>query len=119
MPPQDTKFLAARARELRRTLTPAEACLWRHLQSSQLEGRKFRRQHCVGTYILDFYCPAERLAVELDGAAHDHEQAQRRDAARTAFLVKLGIRVVRFENRDILRNTEGVLREISRWFRSE
>src|SRR2546430_11027834 len=60
--------LKPRRRELRRRLTIAEARLWNHLKESSLRGRKFRRQHSVGPYILDFYCPGERLAVELDGA---------------------------------------------------
>jgi very-short-patch-repair endonuclease len=55
-------------RELRHNLTPAEATLWRCLQNKQLAGRKFRRQHSVGSYVLDFYCPSEMLAIELDGA---------------------------------------------------
>ena len=55
-------------KKLRNNLTPAEAALWNLLKNSQLEGRKFRRQHSVGFYILDFYCPSERMAIELDGA---------------------------------------------------
>ena len=105
-----------RARQLRLTLTPAEARLWKYLQSRQLAGRKFRRQHSVGPYILDFYCPRERLAVELDGAAHDHEQAAERDEARTRYLASLGIKVVRFENRDVMSNLEGVLQVIKDCF---
>src|SRR6266516_2714241 len=73
-------------RELRGRLTIAEARLWNHLKGRSLWGRKFRRQHSVGPYVLDFYCPGERLALELDGAAHDHEAAQDRDAIRTRFL---------------------------------
>ena len=105
----------ARRRELRRNLTPAEARLWSHLQGKQLHGRKFRRQHSIGPYVLDFYCPARRLAVELDGAAHDHEDAQQHDARRTAFLASLGITLLRFENREVFENAEGVLLEISRY----
>jgi len=95
---------------LRSTLTPAEARLWSQLQSSQLAGRKFRRQHSVGPYVLDFYCPQERLAVELDGAAHDHEDAVERDEARSRHLESLHITVVRFENRDVMENLEGCCR---------
>jgi len=72
-------------RALRHALTPAEAQLWKYLQRSQFEGRKFRRQHGVGAYIVDFYCPAEALVVELDGAVHDHAEASRRDETRTRF----------------------------------
>jgi very-short-patch-repair endonuclease len=108
--------LKSRRRELRATLTPAEALLWQHLQRSRLEGRKFRRQHSVGPYVLDFYCPSERLAVELDGAAHDHELAWRRDVLRTTYLASTGVRVIRFENDDVVRNPEGVLASITRCF---
>jgi len=99
-------------------LTPAESLLWVHLQHRQVQGRKFRRQHSVGIYILDFYCPAEHLAVELDGASHDHEAAQDRDEKRSEFLRKAGIRVLRFENRDVRENLEGVLKEIAGSFRT-
>jgi very-short-patch-repair endonuclease len=104
-------------RELRCSLTSAEALLWLHLQSQQLAGRKFRRQHSVGPFILDFYCPEERLAIELDGAGHDHERAQAHDAKRSQFLSGRGIRVVRFENRDVRKRLEGVLAEIAAAFR--
>ncbi len=106
--------LKARRRELRHNLTTAEARLWSHLQGRQLRGSKFRRQHSVGAYVLDFYCPAQHVAVELDGAAHDHENARQHDARRSAFLASLGITVLRFENRDVFENAEGVLLEISR-----
>ena len=99
-------------RRLRSVLTPAEAVLWKQLQKRQLAGRKFRRQHSVGPYVLDFYCPGERVAVELDGAAHDHERAVERDEVRTSYLQSVGIRVVRFENRDVIENLEGVLKAI-------
>ena len=108
--------LKPRRRELRRQLTIAEARLWNHLKGRSLGGKKFRRQHSVGPYILDFYCPAEGLAVELDGAAHDYEAAQDRDARRTLFLQGAGIRVVRFENREVIENLEGVLAVIARQF---
>ena len=104
-------------RKLRANLTPAEAALWKHLQKSQLDGRKFRRQHSVSSYILDFYCPTEKLAVELDGAAHDYEQAYLKDAVRDKYLKSLGITVIRFENCDVLKNLEGVLLEIKRHFK--
>jgi very-short-patch-repair endonuclease len=103
-------------RQLRSTLTSAEAQLWKHLQKSQLGGRKFRRQHSIGPYVLDFYCPSEQLAVELDGAAHDHEAAAARDEARDRYLGSLGIVVMRFENRDVMENLEGVLQLIRRRF---
>ena len=113
------KRLEGRRRELRSNLTPAEAMLWKALQRSQLQGRKFRRQHSVGPYVLDFYCPAERLAVELDGAARDSAAAQVRDENRDRFLTGLGVRTIRFQNDDVIRNLEGVLSEIGHWFRTD
>jgi very-short-patch-repair endonuclease len=93
-------------------MTPAQIRLWQALKRSQLAGRKFRRQHSMGSYVLDFFCPAERLALELDGSAHDSAAANDHDERREAFLSSLGIEVVRFENRDVMDNLEGVLAQI-------
>jgi len=101
---------------LRNKLTPAEAKLWTLLKGSQLAERKFRRQHSVGPYILDFYCPSERLAVELDGAVHDSAEAQAYDRERDLFLEQFGIKVLRFENKLVFQQAEGVLMEIQRCF---
>ncbi|KAA9345693.1 endonuclease domain-containing protein [Adhaeribacter soli] len=99
-------------KELRSNLTPAEAVLWKALQGSQLEGRKFRRQHSFGKYILDFYCPAERLAVELDGRHHFSDAGFEADSERSAFLESHGIKVLRFENKEVFEQLDGVLEEI-------
>ena len=104
--------LKPRRKELRAALTPAEVRLWVALKGRQLDGRKFRRQHSMGAYILDFYCPQEKLAIELDGAAHDSAAAQIRDERRDAFLAGLGIRVLRYENRNVMENLDGVLADI-------
>src|SRR5690606_22395401 len=85
--------LKSRRRALRSSLTPAEARLWSCLQRSQL-GCKFRRQHSIGPFILDFYCPSRRLAIELDGAAHDSECAWHYDEARLRYLRAHGITVI-------------------------
>ena len=103
---------------LRANMTTAEIALWKQLQNSQLQGRKFRRQHSIGNYVVDFYCPAEKLVIELDGAPHDTEQGYQRDAQRDAWLVTVGVSVLRFENRDVLNNMEGVLVEICRHFKN-
>ncbi len=97
---------------LRKTLTPAEARFWKTLQNSKLNGRKFRRQHSVGTYILDFYCPSERLGIELDGEVHFNDAAREYDYERKLFLQYFGIRVVRFENELIFNELEYVLHRI-------
>ena len=100
-------------KELRSSLTPAEAALWKSLQRSQLNGKKFRRQHSVGPYILDFYCPECRLAVELDGQGHFNSMISEYDYRRGEYLKGLKIRVLRFENCLVFKNLEGVLHMIS------
>jgi very-short-patch-repair endonuclease len=71
--------------KLRGNLTPAEACLWKYLKNSKLNGKKFRRQHGIGPYIVDFFCPECRLAVELDGAGHGSEIGAEADAEDRSF----------------------------------
>jgi very-short-patch-repair endonuclease len=96
-----------RAQGLRRNMTDAERLLWRHLRGRRFAGWKFRRQHEIGRYIVDFVCPSAGLVVELDGGQHA-EQTER-DAYRTRQLEALGYRVLRFCNNDVLKNGEGVL----------
>jgi very-short-patch-repair endonuclease len=84
------------------------------LKNSQIEKKKFRRQHSVGPYVLDFYCPSERLCIELDGAGHFTDGGYEYDTARTEYLDAHDIFVIRFENKDVFENTEGVLEEIRR-----
>ncbi len=103
--------LAAR-RVLRRSLTPAEATLWRLLRRRAIDGRRFRRQASVGAHVLDFFCPAESLAIELDGAVHDQEAAAARDRARDEILAAHGIRTLRFENRLVFEEPEAVVAAI-------
>lgn len=110
------KELLARRKNLRNNLTSAEVALWKILKGKKIDGRKFRRQHSVGYYILDFYCPAERLAIELDGAHHFTEEGRKKDALRTKYLNSMNIRVVRFENIEVLQNLAGVVEEIMRHF---
>jgi adenine-specific DNA-methyltransferase len=100
------------ARQLRKQQTDAEQLLWSLLRDRRLSGFKFRRQHPVEPYVVDFYCHEARLAVELDGGQHNEPDERARDAKRTAFLEKQGIRILRFWNNDVLQNTEGVLQAI-------
>ncbi|KAA5544241.1 endonuclease domain-containing protein [Adhaeribacter rhizoryzae] len=100
----------------RSSLTPAEAELWKHLQSSKLDGRKFRRQHSIGNYILDFYCPQEKLGIELDGQVHFTDSAYEADSKRTEYLNSLNIKIIRFENKAVFEQLEGVLEEIRQNF---
>jgi very-short-patch-repair endonuclease len=94
-----------RAREFRRALTPAEQRLWQFLRSAQLAGYGFRRQHPVGPFIVDFFCPAMKLVIEVDGDSHA-EQAEY-DAERTRWLEgQKGYRVIRFTNEEVQHNIE-------------
>ncbi len=106
--------MRARARRLRRDATDAERALWRRLRGKQLEGLKFRRQHAVGRFVLDFYCRECRLAVELDGGQHSEAAHWRRDDTRTAFLERKGVAVLRYSNLEVLQETEAVLEYLRR-----
>jgi very-short-patch-repair endonuclease len=99
-------------RELRANLTPAEATLWTMLKGAQLEGHKFRRQHSVGPYILDFYSNFERLGIELDGQVHVSDEARQYDYERSLFLEFYGIKVIRFENKWVFEEPMWVLDQI-------
>ena len=102
----------ARARHLRRRQTDAERRLWHHLRTRRLGGHKFRRQHTIGKYIVDFYCEDARLVIELDGGGHNEPQQKAYDKRRTSTLEQLGLTVLRFWNHELLLNTEQVLEVI-------
>jgi very-short-patch-repair endonuclease len=111
------KELKEKRKELRAELTSAEAFLWKKLQNGKLEGRKFRRQHSVGVYVLDFYCPSEKLAIELDGMPHFTEEGIEKDEERTKFLNLMGIRVIRFESKEVFLMIDVVLERIRGYFK--
>lgn len=98
--------------QLRTNSTNAEKHLWSLLRNRQLGGYKFRRQHPIPPYIVDFVCLEQHLVIELDGGQHTEAQAY--DAARTAALERLGYQVLRFWNNEFLENTQAVLEEILR-----
>lgn len=105
-------------RGLRNEGTSAEATLWTCLKNRKLGGRKFRRQHSFGSHVIvDFYCPEERLAVELDGKEHDDPLGVANDEVREELLRKNAVRVVRFENKEVFVDVERVLEEIKSAFR--
>lgn len=110
-------YLKDRRRDLRNNLTPAEAALWTLLKGKQLEGRKFRRQTSIEHYIVDFYCPEEKLIIELDGSVHNHPAVAENDQHRDARLHDLGFTVLRFENKDVFQLTDWVLDEIKKHFK--
>jgi very-short-patch-repair endonuclease len=108
--PQLSEQQRLRARELRSESTFPERKLWNALRGSGLCGLKFRRQHPIGTFFVDFYCHEQRLAIELDGASHDDRGQY--DLDRERYLISLDLRIVRFGNDDVLRDLDNVLRAI-------
>jgi very-short-patch-repair endonuclease len=90
-----------RARESRKNQTSAEAKLWSLLRDRRLIKRKFRRQHPIGIYVVDFACPTARLVIEVDGPSHDNAEQQAFDQQRTEYLEREGWRVMRFKNEDV------------------
>ena len=107
-PPLDEKT-KVRSRELRRESTEAERKLWRHLRDSGL-GAKFRRQHPIGSFIVDFYCAAAKLVIEIDGESHADQVEY--DSERTTWLEEQGYRVIRYTNRDVKDNLNAVIEDI-------
>jgi very-short-patch-repair endonuclease len=100
---------------LRKRQTPAEQILWNALRNRAVNGHKFRRQHPLGRYILDFYCAKLRLALEVDGRHHFCPQRRAYDAVRTRFLAGCGIRVLRIRNVQVETNLPAVLETIRRF----
>jgi very-short-patch-repair endonuclease len=97
-----------RARQLRGKETWAEKLMWRWLRGRHFSGYKFRRQHPAGDYVLDFFCEEAELSIELDGSQHGFPEQQKLDAEREKFLKTRGIKTLRFWNRELRRNAEGV-----------
>ncbi len=104
-------------KNLRNNGTTAEAFLWKYLKGSQLQGRKFRRQHSINRYVVDFYCPSEKLIVELDGQYHFNPQMQEYDRKREKDLEALGFTIIRFENKMVFDFLPSVLKGISDCFK--
>lgn len=96
-----------KARNLRADMSLPEVLLWQQLRNRPL-GRKFRRQHPIGPYVLDFYCPQARIAVEVDGIAHDMGDRPQRDETRMAWLEGQGITLLRIPAGDVLKSAEDV-----------
>ena len=90
----------------------AEVILWSKLKGKQLGGYKFRRQCSVGSYLLDFYCPSKKIAIEVDGDNHFSRSAKRNDALRQDWIEGFGIRFLRFTNDEVRKNLDGVLMTI-------
>jgi len=101
-----------RRRYLRKRMTEAEKILWKKIRNRRI-GNKFKRQFGVGKYIIDFYCPELKLAIELDGGDHYEEKNIKRDLLRTEYLKKFGIKVKRYTNLEVKNNLESVILDLA------
>lgn len=100
-------------RQLRSNMTGPETRLWSRLRARQFQGLKFRRQHGIGPYIVDFYCPEQSLAIEVDGDSHADADQIVKDRQREKYLRSHGLRVIRYINDDIVKNMDGVLEDLA------
>jgi very-short-patch-repair endonuclease len=100
-------------RRLRSNMTNPETRLWSRLRARQLQGLKFRRQHGIGPYIVDFYCPEQSLVIEVDGDSHADADQILKDQLRDRYFQSLGLHVIRYINDDILKNLDGVLENLA------
>ncbi len=106
------KQLKTLSQHLRKNMTDAEKMLWLKLRRKQVKGHPFYRQKIIGKYIVDFYCSKANLVIELDGGQHYTETGQAKDRARDSVLREKGIKVLRFSDREIFENMEGVMQGI-------
>lgn len=105
------------AKELRENMTQAELILWAYIRKNAL-GVKFRRQHPISIYIVDFYCHKENLVIEVDGEYHNSPDQKQKDEQRTTDLKELGLKVIRFNNEEILHNINDVLTKIKSYIKT-
>lgn len=99
-------------RDLRSSSTPAEVRLWKYLKGKNVDNLKFRRQHSIGNYIVDFYCPSKKIAIELDGEIHQNIAIEQHDVEKEKYLNSVGIKVLRISNKVVFENIELVLEKI-------
>jgi very-short-patch-repair endonuclease len=106
------KYLKKTRKDLRNNSTPAEAILWNALKCKKICNKKFRRQHSILDFVVDFYCPSDKLIIEVDGGAHDDIMTELSDFERDNKLTELGFLIIRFSNDEVYNNLEWVLEEI-------
>ncbi|MFA7348973.1 MAG: DUF559 domain-containing protein [Desulfurivibrionaceae bacterium] len=106
--------LKKNSRSLRTNMTDSEQVLWQHIRRKQIHGVQFYRQKPLFAFVVDFYCPAAKLVIELDGSQHFAEEHQAKDQERDAVLAGSGLRVLRFDNGKILSETDAVLEVIEK-----
>ncbi|MDJ0733485.1 MAG: endonuclease domain-containing protein [Nostocaceae cyanobacterium] len=104
-------------RQLRQNITKAEKILWGKIKNRQIENCKFRRQYSVDKFVIDFYSPELKLAIEIDGDSHFEDGAAEYDTERQVFIESAGIRFIRFTNEDVYMNLSGVLESIAQMIR--
>ena len=112
-----TRQTVLKARQLRKTMSKPEIMLWQQLRKKPL-GINFRRQHPIGSHILDFYCPSAKLAIEVDGMAHDMGNRPERDDRRQRDLFQEGVETIRISAQEVLRDPQGVADRILRYIQS-
>lgn len=100
-------------RQLRQNITKAEKIIWDKIRNKQIENCKFRRQYSVDKFVIDFYSPILKLAIEIDGESHFQEGAAQYDRERQRYIESLGIQFIRFTNNDVYENLDGVLESIA------
>src|SRR3990167_9121982 len=106
------KALKPRRQSLHQNPTTPEIILWNKLKGKQLDNRKFRRQHSIENFILDFYCSEAKIGIEIDGDSHYSQESKLNDEIRTGRIAKHDIKVIRFTNKKIMENIDGVLADI-------
>ncbi|MGF1675801.1 MAG: endonuclease domain-containing protein [Rivularia sp. (in: cyanobacteria)] len=100
-------------RKLRQDITKAEKIIWQKIRNNQIENYKFRRQYSVDKFVIDFYSPILKLAIEIDGESHFKEGTAEYDRERQSYIESLGIKFIRFTNNDVYENLDGVLESIA------
>ena len=106
------KDLKESSKKLRKNMTNAERLLWSKLKGKQLRGLQFNRQKPIGNYIVDFYCLKAKLVIEIDGGQHYSRDGKQKDKARDEYMAQHGLKVLRFSNRDVFGNIDGVVETI-------
>lgn len=106
------KELKRYSRKLRKNMTDAEKLLWSKIRRKQLKGYQFYRQKIIGNYILDFYCSKANLIIELDGGQHYSDEGMKKDRSRDDYMVNLGLRILRFSDREVFENINGIIEKV-------
>jgi very-short-patch-repair endonuclease len=112
VPPPKRRAIVERARALRRDATPPERLLWERLRNRQVGGVRVRRQQPIGPFIVDFFVPAAKLVIEIDGTVHEGDDGSAQDRERERLLAATGLRLLRFRNAEVLADLEAVLARV-------